>query len=158
MMDATWITAQRTGAATAVAAKYLARDDSSSVAILACGVQGRSNLEALAATYSLTWVDVYDIDQGTADRFAEDMSDRFSIEISVVESPREAVVGADIVVTSGPILRDPQPVIEADRLKPGAFASPVDFDSYWQADALAQANKLATDDRAQMQYYRDPYF
>ncbi len=44
VMDATWITAMRTGAATAVAAKYLARRDSSSVGIIACGVQGRSNL------------------------------------------------------------------------------------------------------------------
>ena len=48
VMDATWITAMRTGAATAVAAKYLARPGSSSVGILACGVQGRTNLEALS--------------------------------------------------------------------------------------------------------------
>jgi len=50
VMDCTWITAQRTGAATAVAAKHLARPDSASVGIVACGVQGRSNLEALAAS------------------------------------------------------------------------------------------------------------
>jgi ornithine cyclodeaminase/alanine dehydrogenase-like protein (mu-crystallin family) len=51
VMDCTWITAMRTGAATAVAAKYLARKESSSVGIIACGVQGRSNLEALACIY-----------------------------------------------------------------------------------------------------------
>src|SRR6266853_6968618 len=47
LMDCTWITAQRTGAATAVAAKYLARPDAHTLGILGCGVQGRSNLEAL---------------------------------------------------------------------------------------------------------------
>ena len=47
VMDCTWITAKRTGAATALAARYLARPDSQTVGILGCGVQGRSNLEAL---------------------------------------------------------------------------------------------------------------
>src|ERR1019366_3316198 len=51
LMDCTWITAQRTGAATAVAAKYLARPESSTVGILGCGVQGRSNLEALQVLF-----------------------------------------------------------------------------------------------------------
>src|SRR5271166_2637595 len=53
LMDCTWITAQRTGAATAVAAKYLARPESSAVGILGCGVQGRSNLEALKISFPL---------------------------------------------------------------------------------------------------------
>jgi len=71
----------------------------------------------------------------------------------------QAVVDLDLVVTSGPILKHPQPVIEADWLAPGAFASPVDFDSYWQGPALQQADKLATDDLAQMDYYRsEGYF
>ena len=47
VMDCTWITAVRTGAATAIAAKYLAKTDADSVGILGCGVQGRNNLEAL---------------------------------------------------------------------------------------------------------------
>ena len=49
VMDCVWITAYRTGAATALAAKYLARPESEVAGILACGVQGRTNLEALAA-------------------------------------------------------------------------------------------------------------
>jgi len=47
IMDCTWITAKRTGAATAIAAKYLAKEDYKILGILGCGVQGRSNLEAL---------------------------------------------------------------------------------------------------------------
>jgi ornithine cyclodeaminase/alanine dehydrogenase-like protein (mu-crystallin family) len=57
-------------------------------------------------------------------------------------------------VTSGPILKHPAPVIEKDWLQPGAFASAVDFDSYWTPDALAQCDRIATDDHAQFHYYR----
>lgn len=154
IMDATWITAQRTGAATAIAAKYLARPESTTAGILACGVQGRSNLEALATVFKLTKVKAFDIYPDVAQRFAREMSQRIQTEIEVVRHPKEAVVGLDLVVTSGPILKQPSPVIEVNWLAEGAFASPVDFDSYWQGDALRQADKLATDDIAQMDYYR----
>lgn len=159
VMDATWITAKRTGAATAVAAKYLAREDSSTVGIIACGVQGRSNLEALATVFAIKKVKAFDIRRNAADEYAKEMGGALQLEIEVVDDPREAVVGLDLVVTSGPILKHPKPVIEAGWLCEGAFASPVDFDSYWQGEALEQADKLATDDLAQMEYYRkEGYF
>ena len=59
------------------------------------------------------------------------------------------------MVTSGPILKQPKPTIERDWLRPGAFASAVDFDSYWSGDALAQMDRIATDDHAQFRYYRE---
>lgn len=59
-----------------------------------------------------------------------------------------------MVVTSGPILRDPRPGIEAGWLASGAFGCALDFDSYWSGDALGEADKLVTDDAAQMEYYR----
>ena len=154
VMDATWITAKRTGAATAVAARQLARPDSSTAGIIACGVQGRSNLEALAAVFDLRRVTAYDIHPEIARSFATEMGQRLQLEIEVVGTPKECV-GADLVVTSGPILKNPEPVIEPGWLRRGAFASAVDFDSYWQGDALAEADKLATDDIEQLDYYRD---
>jgi ornithine cyclodeaminase/alanine dehydrogenase len=154
VMDATWITARRTGAATALAAKYLARRESSALGILACGVQGRSNLEALACLFKITKVKAYDVHPEIAQRFACEMKAMVHADIEVVKTPKEAVVGLDLVVTSGPILKDPSPVIEADWLAKGAFASAVDFDSYWQGAALSQADKLATDDINQMDFYR----
>jgi ornithine cyclodeaminase/alanine dehydrogenase len=153
-MDCTWITAMRTGAATAVAAKYLARKDSGTLGILACGVQGRSNLEALLALFKIKKVMAYDIHEEVAKKFATDMAKKFSVDIEVAKSPCQAVINQDIVVTSGPILKKPTPTIEAGWLKEGAFASPVDFDSYWTAEALAQVDRLATDDVEQMKYYR----
>ena len=155
VMDASWITAQRTGAATAVAAKYLARGDSATAGIIACGVQGRSNLEALACVFEIEQVKAFDVNTETAARFAEEMSEAVSAEISVVSNARDAVVDADLVVTSGPILKHPSPTIEAGWMGKGAFACPVDFDSYWQKEALCQADKLVTDDRGQMEYYRE---
>ena len=155
VMDATWITAKRTGAATAIAAKYLARPESSSAGILACGVQGRSNLEALACLFKLTRVKAYDIFPEVAQKYAAEMRDVVGVEIAVVDEPRKAVQGMDLVVTSGPILKHPNPVIEPGWLAEGAFASPVDFDSYWTGAALHQADKLATDDIPQMEHYRN---
>ncbi len=154
LMDATWITAKRTGAATAVAAKQLARSDSSTAGIIACGVQGRSNLEALSAVFRLRKVKVYDIYPEIAQRFAREMGQLLELEIEAVDHPRECV-GTDLVVTSGPILKDPDAVIEPGWLPPGSFASAVDFDSYWQGGALAEADKVATDDIEQMEYYRE---
>jgi ornithine cyclodeaminase/alanine dehydrogenase len=154
VMDATWITGQRTGAATAIAAKYLARRDSSSVGIVACGVQGRSNLEALSCLFEIQQVKAYDIHPRAAESYAAEMSEKLGLHIDVVTDLKQAVSGLDLVVTSGPILKDPAPLIEPDWLSEGSFASPVDFDSYWQGDALRQANKLATDDLNQLEYYR----
>jgi ornithine cyclodeaminase/alanine dehydrogenase len=155
IMDCTWITAQRTGAATAVAAKYMARPDSESVGILACGVQGRSNLEALNCVFKLKKVKAYDLFHEVAVKFAKEVSESLGLEIEVVRSPDLAVRGMDLIVSSGPILKDPKPVIEPGWIKPGSFSSPVDFDSYFTAQAMATMDVLTTDDFAQMEYYRE---
>jgi ornithine cyclodeaminase/alanine dehydrogenase len=154
VMDCTWITAKRTGAATAVAAKYLARPESSSVGIVACGVQGRSNLEALAEVFELERVYAYDLRREVAEHFATEMGAKLDLDVRVVDSPRAAVEGLDLVVTSGPILKHPEPRIAAGWLAPGAFASAVDFDSYFQGAAFREADRLVTDDVPQMEYYR----
>ncbi len=154
IMDCTWIPAYRTGAATAVAAKYLARPDSEVVGILACGVQGRTNLEALMTQFPIKRVYAYDIVPEAQEKYIAEMKRKFNIEIIGVNTPREAVIQSDIVITSGPILKNPTPIIEKDWLQPGAFASAIDYDSYWKGEALAQIEKLSTDDLAQWDYYR----
>jgi ornithine cyclodeaminase/alanine dehydrogenase len=154
VMDCTWITAYRTAAASALSAKYLARPDSRTVGILACGVQGRAHLEALAGVFPLTRVFAYDIRREVQDRFVADMRARFGVEVVGVDGPKAAVVESDLVVTAGPILKHPVPSIQPGWLRPGAFASAVDFDSYWSPAALTEFDKLTTDDLAQFQYYR----
>ena len=159
VMDATWITAMRTGAATALAARYLARPDSSTVAVLGCGVQGRSNVHALATLFELKKVRAFDPHPERVRAYARDIQDQLGLEVVPSADPRDALQGADLVVTAGPILKDPDPAIAAYWLAPGGFASAVDFDSYWQGAALEQADKIATDDLDQMEYYRgEGYF
>jgi ornithine cyclodeaminase/alanine dehydrogenase len=154
VMDCTWITAYRTGAASAVAAKYLARPESEVLGVLACSVQGRANLLSIAAVFPIKRVYAYDVDPAVQERYVEETQAHLGIEVVGVDEPRKAVVDSDIVITSGPIQKDPAPTIRKDWLKPGAFASAVDFDSYWHPEALAQIDRLVTDDRAQFAYYR----
>jgi len=154
VMDCTWITAVRTGAATAVAAKYLARSESKTAGIVACGLQGRTNLEALSCLFSLEKVHAFDTDRGAVKAFKAEMEEKLGLEIVPVETAEEAVRGMDLVVTSGPILKNPTPSIPAGWLEPGSFACPLDFDSYWMGGALAQIDRLATDDMGQLGYYR----
>jgi ornithine cyclodeaminase/alanine dehydrogenase len=154
VMDCTWITAYRTAGASALSAKYLARPESEVVGILACGVQGRTNLEALAVLFAVKRVYAYDIVPEVQQQYIEEMSAKLGLEIVGVDNPKQAVVESDLVITSGPIREQPEPAIEQDWLQPGAFASAVDFDSYWQPAAMAQMDKISTDDHDQFFYYR----
>jgi ornithine cyclodeaminase/alanine dehydrogenase-like protein (mu-crystallin family) len=154
VMDCVWITAMRTGAATAVAAKYLARPDSQVVGVLGCGVQGRTNVEALNVLFPLTKVMAYDLKAETMRRYAEDIGTRFGLEVVPAQTPQEAVIGCDIVVTAGPILKVPHRTIQAGWMEEGAFASLVDFDSYWHPAAMHEAAKFCTDDVPQLRHYQ----
>jgi ornithine cyclodeaminase/alanine dehydrogenase-like protein (mu-crystallin family) len=154
VMDCAWITAMRTGAASALSAKYLAQPNSETVGILACGVQGRTNLEALACLFPIKRVYAYDVLPEVQEQFIAEMTDWFDFEMIGVKEPKQAIVESDLVVTSGPILKHPTPTIEKDWLRPGAYGSAVDFDSYWTGEALAQIDRISTDDHAQFQYYK----
>jgi ornithine cyclodeaminase/alanine dehydrogenase-like protein (mu-crystallin family) len=160
VMDCGWVTAVRTGAASAVAARYLARRDSRQIAILACGVQGRSNLEAMkVVSPGLELAKVFDVRRDTAERYALDMAAMLKMRVEVTDTPAAAVHGADIVVTCGPILHHPKPVVAMEWLKKGVFLSAVDLDSYIKPEVFKAAGKLYTDDIEQFQgYSRQGYF
>ncbi len=156
VMDCVWVTAKRTGAATALAAKYLARPESETIGILGCGVQGESNLEALLIVQKqIKEVFVYDIFPQKALSYMEKMQSHYpGVRFNIAKTPKAAVIDSDIIVTAGPILKDPVQVIEPDWFKEGAFASPVDFDSYWKPAAMHLSDKYCTDDIKQMKYYQ----
>ena len=155
IIDCTWITAKRTGVATAVPAKYLAREDSKTLGILGCSAQDRSNLGALMAVCrNLEEVKTYDSSGENLRRYVEEMTAEHRMKVIPVNSPMKTVENCDIVVTAGPILKRPQPVIEASWFKDGCFARPLDFDSYWKPEAMHSMDKLCTDDREQLDYYK----
>jgi ornithine cyclodeaminase/alanine dehydrogenase len=137
-----------------LSAKYLARPESSRLGVLACGVQGRSHDEAFTTLFPIARVYAFDIRRDVQDQFVADVRARFGIDVVGVERARDAVIDSDLVVTSGPILKHPTPTIEAGWLAAGAFASAVDFDSYWTAAAQAEFDRVTTDDHAQFRYYK----
>lgn len=154
VMDCTWITAKRTGAATALSAKYLARPESESVGILGCGVQGHSNLEALKVLFPLKRVVAYDLSADSVQNFSR-YAESLGLEVTEATDPRQAVEGCDMIVTAGPILRQPHATIKKGWMSEGAFASLVDFDSYWEPAAMAEGSKFCTDDVPQLEHYRN---
>ncbi len=159
VMDCTWVTAMRTAAASAVAAKHLSNPCARELAILGCGVQGRSHLDALRVVMpELCRVRAFDIDRSTALAYDEYVRGQ-GFDVMVAGGVQEAVEGADVIVTAGPILKHPEPVLQAEWVKNGAFVSPVDFDSYLQPEVFERAGLLFTDDLDQFHYYqRAGYF
>ncbi len=154
VMDCIWITAKRTGAATALSARWLARSGCSVMGMLGCGIQGRSNVEALNVLFPLKRVMAYDVDPEALRRYAAEVSSRFDLEVVPAKTPREAVKGCDIVVTAGPIMKQPHATIQAGWLDPGAFASLIDYDSYWHPEAMQEVDKFCTDDTPQLRLYQ----
>ena len=155
VMDCTWITGMRTGAASAISAKYLARPDSSIIGILACGVQGHTNLEAMNVLFPLKKVYAFDTNHKQAKALAEYGKITLGLDVEIVSNPRKAVTGCDIVVTSGPILKKPHETIKSGWVDKGTFVSCVDFDSFFSRNALNQADKWTTDNLAQYNQYKN---
>ena len=154
VMDCEWITAMRTAAASAVAAKRLARPDSARLGVLGCGVQGRTNTEALNVPFPIQEVFAYDVFPQAVEKFSQTIQEQFGLKVTPVQNPQEAVTGCDLVVTAGPILKKPHKTIKAGWFDKGAFASLVDFDSYWEPAAMKEADKFCTDDLRQFEYYK----
>jgi alanine dehydrogenase len=115
IMDAGFLTAMRTGAASGVATKYLAREDASSVGVFGAGVQARTQLMAVCAVRSIQRAAVYDLSAELRDRYAAEMSGRLSIPVEAVGDPR-ACVQNDVVVAAS---SSGTPVFEGAWLAPG---------------------------------------
>jgi len=104
IMGGSWLTAMRTGAAGGIAAKYLARRDSESVCFIGAGTQARTQLLALKVVFDgLRDVRVYDLRTEVSRGFADHVQVLLEgAKVRVCESPKEAVKGADIIVTTTP--------------------------------------------------------
>jgi len=125
IMDSIEITIQRTGAATAVAAKYLARRESRTAAIIGCGVQGRIQLLALREVLPLERIAVHDIDRDAAARFV-DWARTTGLDVNAASSAPDAVRDADVVVTCTSSSRA---VLDAADIRPGTFVAAVGADN-----------------------------
>jgi ornithine cyclodeaminase/alanine dehydrogenase len=145
IMDSMEITIRRTGAATAVAAKYLARLDSKSILVCGCGNQGRVSVQALSKIFSLEQVFAYDIDDSRAQRFANELSAELKIAVETTSDLAEAMKRSDICVTCTPSTRF---FLKQEYAQPGTFIAAVGADSEAKQElepALLAQNKTVVD-------------
>jgi alanine dehydrogenase len=126
LLDSTEITGMRTAAATAVAARHLARPDASVVTICGCGVQGRDQLRALVHVRSLRRVFAFDAQTDRAASYAEEMSRELGLEVRAVPALEEATQASDICVTCTTSRRA---LLGRDHVKPGTFVAAVGADN-----------------------------
>ncbi len=142
IMDGTWITTLRTAATTAVAAKYLARRDSEVVGLFGAGVQGRSHLMALNELFKLKKVRIADISKEYRIQFAKEMSEKLGLDIIPVDNNKEAVRGADMVVT---VTSANEPLVRKEWLEPGMFIAKVGSFQEIDFGILETVDKLVID-------------
>jgi alanine dehydrogenase len=110
IMDGTWITGCRTGAAGAISVKYLARADAEKLCVIGAGNQARRQLHAIMRVRRLTEVRVWDALPEFLNAYVTEMSEHTGLKIRKCATAEEAVRGADIVATttrgrSGPIVK-----------------------------------------------------
>lgn len=117
LMDGRYITEARTAAVSAVSARFLARPNASTVAIIGSGVQARSHLEALQHVRQLEQVRIWSPRQHSRQQFVDDMSPRVPVPITACGSAEEAVRGADLIVL---VTSSKTPVIMDGWVSPGA--------------------------------------
>ena len=146
-MDATYLTAMRTGAITGVAAKYLAPKDSRTVAIFGAGVQGRTQTWSACTVRDIKQVFVYDLYKEAREKFAEEMTEKLGIDVIPVNSGEEACINADIVLTA---TTSSKPVIKRSWLKEKVHVSAIGaFYPDWREldTATVAESKLVVDDK-----------
>ncbi|HSF23328.1 MAG TPA: ornithine cyclodeaminase family protein [Blastocatellia bacterium] len=145
LMDSMEITIIRTGAATGVAAKYLSRRDAKVATICGCGNQGRISLKALAHVRPLTRAYAFDIDEGQARRFANELSKELGLEVDAVNDLAKAVRESDICVTCTPSNRY---FLNSEYVAPGTFIAAVGADNEEKQEldpGLMVSNKVVVD-------------
>ena len=120
------VTALRTGAATAVAAKFLARPDARTATIVGCGVQGEIQLAAITTVLPLQRVMLFDIDHTRAESLAARAAGKNGVRLEAIKDLQAALRGSDVCVTCTTSRRA---FIQRDDVVPGTFIAAVGADN-----------------------------
>src|SRR5258705_12305295 len=145
LMDSIEITIIRTGAATGLAAKYLAKQDAKTATICGCGNQGKISLRAVMKVRHLEKIFVFDIDERRAQQFANDLSEELEISIQPINDLKEAVMQSDLCITCTPSKKY---FLLREYISPGTFIAAVGADSEDKQElepSLLISGKLVTD-------------
>jgi ornithine cyclodeaminase/alanine dehydrogenase-like protein (mu-crystallin family) len=146
IMDGAEITAARTAAASGVCIRRFAPEGWSRAAVLGAGEQGRFHAEVLRQLNPEVAIQGWD---PHSERILS-LGDR----VEEASGPREAVEGAEVVVTAGPIVENPDSLLTPDWLGERSLGLPIDFDFYFSAQAVDAAELFLVDDVGQFEYYR----
>jgi ornithine cyclodeaminase/alanine dehydrogenase-like protein (mu-crystallin family) len=137
----------RTGAATGLATRYMARAGAGAVAVIGTGFQARSQLEAVCAVRPIRQARVFSRRPERREEFARQMSQRLGLEVSAAGSAQECVAGADIVVTITPAR---EPVLQGEWLAPGAHINAAGGNHWMRREideaTVARARLIVVDD------------
>ena len=148
VLDANWITAVRTAGLSATVARRLASPQSSSVAFLGCGVQALSHLAAFGDLFPLTEIRAFGRGRANIDKLSAEARRR-GLAVQVAETPEQALDGADLAVSSMSLTYGAEPFVDANALKPGAFATISDTAWAWHPSSMANFSTVIIDDHAQ---------
>lgn len=142
VMDAAWVTAWRTGAASGVYARHFGNPQSTTVSIIGTGVQGRVNLLAMKEVFpKLARIQCYDVLDTAVERFITDMQPSLpEAEFLTCADLEEAVTDSDVVITCTPIVEEPKRPVSTDWLKDDCLAISVDYDAAFYEDVFQDAN------------------
>lgn len=123
LMEGTYITALRTGAASGIASKYLARRDCRTVGVVGAGVQARTQVWALHEVLrEMEKVKVYDVLCERADRFAHEMSQQLGLDVEIVNTNRDCIEDSEVIVLA---TTSTVPVIDGDWVRKGAHINSI---------------------------------
>ena len=148
VIDGNWVTAIRTAALSATAAKYLAKPTSSSMGFIGCGVQAQSHLKLFADMFPLEKIRVFGRGQKNIDTLCAS-ADELGLQSGVCETAQQAVESVDLLVTSVTHTDVSGPFLKADWLGAGSFAAIVDLAVPWHKDSFSRLDRLIIDDLEQ---------
>jgi ornithine cyclodeaminase/alanine dehydrogenase-like protein (mu-crystallin family) len=148
VVDGNWVTAKRTAGLSAVAAKRLARADSATVAFIGCGVQARGHLEALSDLFPLREIRAFGRGSLNRDALCQLARSR-GIAAIPCDAAREAVDGADMIVTTLTLVPEPVPFLDARWLKAGSFTTMTDLALPWLPETMSSFDRIIIDDLEQ---------
>jgi alanine dehydrogenase len=150
LIEADFLGQQRTGAASGVATKFLARQDARTAAIIGTGGQAKTQLEAVAAVRKLSSARVYGRDPERRRAFCEEMSGRLGIPVQPANSASEAVRGADIINTA---TTSAKPVLDGRDIAEGAHINAIGANHAHKRElddaAISRAEVMFVDSLAQ---------
>lgn len=129
LLDNGYLTAVRTAAAGAVAARWLSRADARSAAIVGAGEQARLQLDALMLVRKIEHVSVWARDAARAEAFAAEVERRHGVQARVARSVRDALAQADVAVTTTP---SREPLVHASDLHAGLHVTAMGSDAHYK--------------------------